>query len=183
MSVDAAIIKEHFETDLSDAALTRLINAEVEEINRRYGSDASVTEQHSLAVPMGVDHEEGQVIGRRRIWTQQKISYVTSIKEGPSLAAADLTVLVANTDYRVIYDGNVIERIDTDFQRWVEIIYAPVSDSYRRDRVVIDLVKLAIQYSGLDSESVGDWSGSTLDYQKERESILSTLNVGRRLYA
>lgn len=183
MSVTPTDFKEHFETDLSDAALARLISDAEAEVTLRYGSDTSVTEQYSLAVPMGVGLADGQVIGRRRIWTQRKISSVTSVKEGPSLAAGDLTALVADTDYRVIYDGHVIERIDTDFQRWVEIIYAPVSDSYRRDRVVIDLVKLAIQYDALSMERVGDWQGSHLDYQKERESILKTLNIGRRSYA
>lgn len=183
MSIDPDTFREHFETDLSDSAIARLINAAEAEITRRFGSDASVTEQHSLAVPMGVGFQEGQAVGRRRIWTQQKISSVTSVKEGPSLAAADLTALVQNTDFRVIYDGHVIERIDTDFQRWVEITYAPVSDSYRRDQVVIDLVKLAIQYNALDAERVGDWAGTHKDYQAERENILSTLNVGRRAYA
>lgn len=183
MTVTPTIFKEHFETDLVDTALQRLIDAEDSEITRRFGSDTSVTEQYLLATPMGLNGQEAQKVSQRRIWTKQQIGTVTSVKEGPTLAAADLTTLVANTDYRVINNGRAIERIDTDFDRRVEIIYAPVTDVKRRDRVTIDLVKLAIQFQGLDREKVGDWEGEHKDYQKERESILRSLKSGIRSYA
>ncbi|MGH7850616.1 MAG: hypothetical protein ACREOP_09990, partial [Thermodesulfobacteriota bacterium] len=73
--------------------------------------------------------------------------------------------------------------IDVDFDRRVEIVYVPVSDVKRRDRVTIDLVKLSIQYQGLNNESVGDYSSNSVEYQKERESILRSLRSGIRSYA
>lgn len=177
MAVTPDILKEHFETDLVDAALQRLIDAEGAEISRRYGSDTSLTEQHTLETP------GGEPAVRKIVFTKQKISSITSVKEGVTLAAGDLTTLVADTDYRIIYNGVAIERIDTDFLQRVEIIYVPLTDVKRRDLVTIDLVKLAIQNQGLKSEKVGDYSASHLDYQQERESVLSTLNSGRRSFA
>ena len=109
MSVTPDIIRAHFETDLADAALQRLIDAEDKEITSRYGSNTSVTEQHTLETP------DGQPAPREHIFTKQRIGTITTVKEGVTLAAADLTTLIADTDYRIIYDGVAIERIDTDF--------------------------------------------------------------------
>ncbi|MGH7850294.1 MAG: hypothetical protein ACREOP_08355 [Thermodesulfobacteriota bacterium] len=183
MSITPEILKQHFETDLVDEAIQRLIDSEDAEITRRFGSNASVTEQHLLAAPMGYNGQEAQKVSQRRIWTKQPIGSVTSVKEGPTLAAADLTTLVVDTDYRVINNGRAIERIDVDFDRRVEIVYVPVSDVKRRDRVTIDLVKLSIQYQGLSSEKVGDYANTSVEYQKEREAILRSLNSGIRSYA
>ncbi len=177
MSVTPDIMRAHFETDLVDAALQRLIDAEADEVTRRFGSNAAVTEQHKLETP------DGQPVLRDYVFTKQRINSITSVKEGVTLAAGDLTTLVADTDYRVLGSGLVIERIDTDFLQRVQIIYVPLTDESRRDRVTIDLVKLGIQYQGLKSEKVGDYSASHLDYQQERESVLSTLNSGRRSFA
>lgn len=188
MTVTITQLKEHVETDLATAAIQRLLNSEDDEITRRFGDDSSVTEEHILEAPEGFESGvvSAQRIGRRRIWTQQQINTVTTVKEGPTLLAADLTTLVedAETDgFRIIHNGFAIERIGTDFDKRVEIVYVPKTDVKRRDRVTIDLVRLAIQYNALDSERVGDWNGSHVDYQKERESILTTLNSGRRTFA
>jgi hypothetical protein len=177
MSVTPDIVKEHFETDLADAALQRIIDAEDKEITSRYGSNTSLTEPYTLETP------DGQPARRRYIWTKQKISSITSVKEGVTFAAGDLTTLVVTTDYRILYDGRLLERVDTNFLQKVEIIYVPATDVKRRDMVTIDLVKLAIQNQGLKSEKVGDYSATFVDYQQEREKVLSTLNSGRRSFA
>lgn len=177
MSVTPDIVRAHFETDLADTALQRLIDAEDKEITSRYGSNATVTEQHTLETP------DGQPSPRNLIFAKQKIGSITSVKEGVTLSDDDLTALVADTDYRIIYNGVAIERVDTDFLQRVEIIYVPLTDEVRRDRVTVDLVKLGVQYQGLKSEKVGDYSASHADYQQERENVLSTLNSGRRSFA
>lgn len=188
MTVLVAEFKEHVETDLATTAIQRLLDAEVEEIIRRFGKDISVTEEHILEAPEGFESGvvTAQKIGRRRIWTGQQINSATTVKEGPTLTPADLTTLTEDADsdgFRIIHNGYAIERIGTDFDKRVEIVYVPKTDVRRRDRVTIDLVHLAIQYNALKSERVGDWNGSHVEYQKERESILSTLNAGRRILA
>lgn len=188
MSMTPAMVKEHIETDLGTDAIQRLIDDADDEIIRRFGADSSVTEQHILEPPHGYGDYVAlpPTIGRRRIWTKQKIASVTSLKEGPTLDSSDLTTLTqdaATNGYRLVAGNAAVERIGTDFARRVQITYVPQTDVKRRNRVTVDLVRLAIQYNALDSERVGDWQGSYTDYQKERESILSTLSNGRRRFA
>lgn len=176
MSVTPDIIREHFETDLSDDALNRIIAAENAEIVARYGDNTALTEQYNFMV-------NGHRTLVNRVWTQQKIGAVTSVKEGPTLKPADLTTLVEGTDYLMINEGRAVERQDRCFDTRVEVVYTPLSDEARRDMVTIDLSKLTIQFNALDEEEVGDWDGTYLEYQNSRESILSTLSAGRRAYA
>lgn len=176
MSVTPDIIREHFETDLSDDALNRIIAAENAEIVTRYGDNSALTEQYNFMV-------NGHRTPVNRVWTKQKIGAITSVKEGPTLKPEDLTTLTEGTDYLVINEDRAIERQDRCFDTRVEVVYTPLSDEARRDMVTIDLCKLTIQFNALDEEEVGDWDGNYLEYQKERESILSTLSAGRRAYA
>ena len=109
---------------------------------------------------------------------------MTTLEEGFTLESADLTALVLDTDFLIVFDGLAVERIDTLFQRRVRITYTPkLDDVKQRDRVVIDLCKLMIQYNGLTTEKIGDWGGTVGDYETQRRKILSTLSIGRRAYA
>lgn len=172
MSVTAATAKLHIETDLADAQVTRLINDAELEVTARFGSDTDRTEDFTIEAP------------RRRIWLGMRASAISGganyVKEGAELD--DLTAIAA-ADVQLTDDGWVVEKDTGDFLRRVKVRYTPVSDTYRRDRVVIDLVRLAIQHSGLSSLRDGDHSEEALDYQAEREKILSTLNHAKRAFA
>jgi hypothetical protein len=63
------------------------------------------------------------------------------------------------------------------------ITYTPEGDSDRRKRVGIDLVRLALQYNALESEDPGGYSSTSVDYQKERQRLLSTLSTRQRMLA
>jgi len=179
MTITPTILKEHVETDLSTAALQRLLDSALEAIVQRFGSNTEKTEEYDLRSPPG-DWE----VRRQRIWTQQRINTVTKIEEGFTLKTTDLETIVEGTDFLIVFDGLAVERIDTDFRRRVRITYAPkLDDEAQRDRVVIDLCNLMIQYNGLNTERVGDWSGTVGDYETQRRKILSTLSIGRRAYA
>lgn len=183
MTVTTDIFRLHFETDLADESIQRLIDDANEEITRRYGDNSSITEQHILETPSGYNGNQASPVTRQRIFLKQKVDSVTSVKEGVTFLSADLTTLTVDVDYQLVYNGWAIERIGTDFLQRVEIVYTPQTDVSRRDRLTIDLVKLAIQYQGLSSERVGDYSANHLSYQNERESLLRSLNNGRRSYA
>lgn len=176
-AITPAILKEHVETDLSDAGLQKLIDDAVAEINNRFGADgAAVTEEYFMG-------EETEQVGRRRLFLKRPIGTLTSVKEGPTLVAADLTTLVENTDFFQMMRGKALEKIGGDWQKWVQVIHTPASDQARRHRVIIDLCKLALQYNALSAEGVGDWRGSHVDYQAEREKLLTGLASGGRIYA
>jgi hypothetical protein len=177
MAVTPTILKEHVETDLSTIALQRLIDAANNDITERYGSFSEVTEEYDMTV----DRWE---IRRDRIWTRQQIKSVTLLEEGFTLKTTDLVALVLDTDFFVVFEGQAVERIDTMFRRRVRITYVPqVANESQRDRVIIDLCKLMLQWNGLQNERIGDWSGQVGDYETQRRKILSTLSIGRRFYA
>jgi len=89
--------------------------------------------------------------------------------------------------YRLRPGGAFLERLSTGYRvGWsglISVTYdaAPASDRY--DRVVVDLVKLALQFSGLDSrrdgdyaeESMGARSGGQEGYQDQRNALISEL--------
>lgn len=177
MGITPTILKEHVETDVGEDALQRLIEAAIGDIEDRYGALAEVTEEYDMTV----DRWE---IRRDRIWTRQRITSVTKLEEGFTLKPTDLEELVLNDDFFIVFEGQAVERIDTHFRRRVRIKYKPqVADSPQRDRVIIDLCKLMLQWNGLQTERVGDWSGTVGDYETHRRKILSTLVIGSRWYA
>ena len=65
-----------------------------------------------------------------------------------------------------------------DWGERVELTYTPVDTDPQRRMAIIRLVQLGLQYSGLQSESVGPYSAQSLDYSKEREAILKQLSTG-----
>lgn len=176
----AAQLREHVETDLPDTALDRIILAEEGEIVRRYGP-------HATAAETLQGGDEFLVLARAA-------ASITAVTE--TIGLTD-TVLAAD-DYRLWPGGRLQRRADGttgSFQpnvmggvidtlnvtpRWgdrVAVTYVPVDETAQRTLVLVQLCKLAIQYSGLKSESVGggDHSETTADYPVEREKLLRSL--------
>ncbi len=173
--ISAAIVKTYVDTDLKEEDLARIFDDAVSEIEKRYGKNDSVTEEYFST-------------GNKRIWLKQPASTITSVKHGPTLKSADLTALTKDADggFMVVHDGRAVEKLGGEFNFRVQIVYAPKADDARRDRVTIDLCKLALRYNGGQaSESIGggDYSQSFVDYQAEREKILLTLSAGVRAFA
>ena len=162
MTVTPDILREHVETDLGDDALTRLIDDAVAAIARRHGDAASVTKTF---LP-GFD---------ATLYCDPPIGSLTSITESDG----DTETVLSADDTRLLYGGRHIERLATGTHpadRWasrVTVAYVPVDDSARRDRVTIDLVRLALQYSALQSEGAGDYRATHLDYQRERDRLIA----------
>ena len=157
-------MREHLETDLTDEALQRILNAEEAEIVSRYGAHATATE-------MLPGDGEWLILER----TPSTITSVTEIADNVS------TVLATN-DYRIWPKGK-LERLNTGTNArtyWapiVTVVYVPEDATAQRRGVLIRLVTLAAKYAGLKSESVGsgDYSMSSADYTAEREALLRSL--------
>ncbi len=175
-------LKGRVETDISDLELQTMIDAEVAEIEARFGVNASIT-----ALEEGRRHF---VNVHRPIDTAQSV-VIVEIDPANTGAAANRTTIAAN-DYRITNGGRTIERlIDGTNGRafWaplVELTYTPKTDADRRDETVIKLVQLSLTYQGLaKQQSVGDFSFSgsvTADaFDKERESLINRLAPRGRL--
>ncbi len=164
-------IAAHIEHDLSNDAIQLLIDDAEEEVIARFGAHAAQTEILEGGGPY--------------LFPRRPISAITTITE--TVEQTD-TVLVAS-DYEVQNNGWMIKRLTTgtNGQRiWapeVEVIYTPVLSWDSRRRVIIDLVKLAIQYKGLRTETIGDRDESFGNYIEERAAILETLRPRQRQFA
>lgn len=155
--------EEHFETDLGDDALDRLLTDAEDTIVRRFGP-------HTTQVEWLDGLEE-------LIFLQRRVSSITEVVE---TIADEETILSADDysleSYRILrreYDGTNGRR------RWgdrVKVTYVPEDETGRRKRVQMDLVKLAIQHEGLKSAGVGNLRLDANDYQKRREEILMALH-------
>lgn len=167
MALTLAEVRQHVNTALDDPAVQRLIDDAYGEIERRYGV---LTEITKLVRGGGT-----RLFPTRPIDEGQTIT----VKE----TVADVVTTLAADDFRVWHGGRMIERLDdgtnprTTWGHPVEITYTPIGDA--RDRVAVDLVKLAIQYEGVKSESIDAYSSSNLDYDAERERLLASLAPSR----
>lgn len=166
-TVAAALRARGVETDLQDAELKSYATGAVEEIAAR-----GLGPQTSLIV--------NAVGNGTLIELDPSASLILEVIEnGVALDEED--------DYRLRPGGQFLERLSSGYRaNWsglVEITMdaGPVSDRY--DRVVTDLVKLALQFSGLDArrdgdyseESMGARSGGQEGYQSQREALISEL--------
>jgi len=168
-------LRENIETDLPDAALTRLLAEAVLDVESRFGDDSAQT-----VVLDG---------GGRYLRLLRPAASVSAIVE----KALDRSVLATldATDYEVRHGGRLIERLEggnnSRGEGWADIVsvtYTPHAEEAIRNGVLIDLVKAAISYEGLiknqvvgDYDSEGDLAPDT--YTRERENILRRLSNHR----
>ena len=160
-------LMEHVETDLSDEALTRLLESADAEIIRAFGPHDG--EQSALVAGRGY-----------RIWLPRPADSISEIVEWGGWETPGDADPVSADKYHLEHGGRTIWRTDTPFMTNVQVTYTPVADNPRRIAVLIDLVKLEVQFSGLASERVGSYqSNSALSDGNtmlvERNRILSRL--------
>lgn len=155
-------MRQNVETGLGDDALQRIIDGAEQEIDQQLGAAVSQ-----------VDDMEGLVYS---IYTTRPVASITTIVE--TVGTTDTTL--ASSDYRLRHNSQ-IDRLNTGANsrnKWgdrVKVTYIPVDDTAKRRLALIKLVELSVKYNGLSSESAGDYSASSLDYEGEREKILNGL--------
>lgn len=164
-----AKIRGHITTDLIDSAIQRFLDDIDAMIDNEYG-----------ALATQVDTFEGDIFATALFLSRKAVTITTVTEEVKSGVGYTETVLSAN-DYKLRYGNGQIERLasgDNPRATWgdvVTIVYAPFDETAQRERVTIDLVRLAIEYNALGSESIGDYKSTSVDYEKERGKILSRL--------
>lgn len=166
--VAAALRGRGIESDLEDAPLVAYAAAARDEIAARLGTQEAIERRH-----------DG---GHRYIFLSPPAGTIDTVEE-------DGVALTADETYRLGRGGTYIERLSDDgyprlFGSWVRVVYDATPSGDRYDRVVIDLVKLALEYSGLDSRRDGDYAeeamgarggGGQMNYQAQRELLISEL--------
>ena len=161
-------LRTHIETDLVDAALTRILNDADDAIVEALGehkSTGTVSEVH--------------IGGDKALFFDRPYSAITSVTEHRGTT----NTVLSEDDYRTWYGNRLLERLSLEATNpqanWgerVTVVYTPVDDDKQRIGATIDLVRLALQYTALKSQRAGDYSSSALDYDQERARIINRLN-------
>lgn len=168
-------VREHVETGLIDGALTRLIENADQEIIDRLGALAS----HTEVIPGD---------GLSSLLLARKASAITSATE----KIDDIDYVLAASDYTLLSDGYTLRRAQgssypaLSWRGIVTIVSAPAGGAAgelaARKKLLVDLVKLDVEYDAKRSDSIGDTSRTSLDHGQERMSLFKQMrNRNRRL--
>lgn len=182
--MNRTIIREHCETDLGDDAIERLIRDAFTAIAQRH----YITFTEELA--------SGDIQGS---WEWAETAFAIVDGSGELIILPQSSRLLATVEAISEWDFDTEAFVALDADDWqafsprqflrkfngtnppdglgwggrVQIEYGV--NMTLAERVVIDLVRLAIQYNALQSERAGDYSSASVGYQREREYILAEL--------
>lgn len=172
--------REHLETDVTDAVLQRLVDDADSAIARRHGPHSPGADDVIVEDVTG---------GDERLFLRRPAATVSSIVEHLSETT---NRTLDPSDYRSEFEGRALLRLPNGTNpaaRWGYrnvVTYAPTSsDNATRRRVIIDLVRLALQHNALAGETAGDYSSRSVDYQAEREKLIREVAAsagGMRVY-
>jgi hypothetical protein len=164
--ITPAQLIEHIETDRSDDALQQIIDAEELDIVQKFGPHAT--------------QDDDLTGGHQDLGLSRPASTITTVVE--TIGTTE-TALSAN-DYELRNGGRILYRLSTGTHArtaWgnrVEVAYVPRTENARRIMVLIDLCRLALKYTGLLSETTGDYqysAGALRSYQENRNDVLNRL--------
>lgn len=165
--VSPADVRVLVQTSVQDTDLQALIDRAEAEVLRYYGTH----------------YVQGQTVtelldsrGMRSLFLRRRITSVTSVTE--KTLDGSLSYTLQSTGYHVWGTQGRVERLPrgTPWEDLVEIVYTPADDNEYRRAVIIDLVRLYLHRTAMQSESVGgEYSYSAPAWEPERASILTRL--------
>lgn len=160
-------VRQRVQTAASDVTIQDIIDAEEAELIRRYGAHGdgaiTVTEAHTPT--------------NGNLFLHRPIAALTSITESASLGASG-TALTSTQYYAWPAQGR-IERLPrgTSWAEAVSVVYAPIDDQAKRRRVIIELVRLALEQTAMQAESVaGEYSYTAGDFEEQRRKLYRSLS-------
>ncbi len=124
-----------------------------------------------------IDREEGWLAGRigalsgsrtETIYPPRIDEHLHLRRFTSSVVIVDAGVAVDADDYRLLYSGSVVERIDTYWGDMVEVTSTP-NDSAAVETAIIDLIRLRVTDTGYVSERIGQYSYQTAQAPGARE--------------
>ena len=171
-----AELKAQIRTSLTDAQIQSVIDREEAEVIKLYGAHyvgISTTVSETLAGAM------------RNLYIRRRLTSVTSITEYQTSDSTDGTLLTAVTDYRIWAAQGRIERMPSNnisgygvgvWGAIVTAVYVPADDNDLRRAAIIDLCRLALERTALQSENVGgEYSYTAPKWGEARAEILQRL--------
>ncbi len=161
-------IREQVQTDLSDAALQKIYDAELKRIEVKVGKNTAVVETKFA-------------LGLVDTFTQRPIGTINSIAERQTPEATQVTL--SSDDYR-LFGPRGLRRLDTGTNGasfWgseVVINYDPIDDIDRRNLALVELVRIAVEERAVAAEKDGDYQATYRDPKRARRETLDSLNTG-----
>lgn len=159
---------------------TGIDDTELQEVIDRV--EAEITEE------IGAPYSDGETItetvegGSRNIYLKRPITSVTTLTEYSQLSDTTGTELTENESFYVWPGQGRIERISTVpggvlWSRRVKVVYVPVDQNKKREKAIIDLVRIDLSRTAMLQESVGgEYSFTAGNWEKERRRIMKRLS-------
>ena len=169
-----AEMQTHVESSLADAALQTIMDAEEAEIVARYGA-------HGAADDTGPSISRRYLGDEKLIFLGQRAASITSIDETVVSSTGETTTTLSADDYQSWDAGRALRRLNSGTNKrdlwgsYMDVVFVGFEDRDRRKLVLINLVKLSVQYEAAKSSRIGDVQVSFPDYEAERNAILRTL--------
>jgi hypothetical protein len=145
-----------------EIALGALVQAEVEAVEQAAGPPTGVSEAFTSCSER-----------RRIIYVARPISAIVSVIEAQMLTS-EPTVL-ASPDYRRVGDYGLARMGYGIWGELVEVTYHPLINVALRSRIVLDLVKLSIDFRTLARSKVGELELVDGPYTQRRTELLDQL--------
>ncbi len=176
--LSVAELKAQVRTSLSDADLQQVINREEADVIRLYGGhyvDASTTVSETL---------HG---GSRNLYLRRGVTTVVGVTEYLTLEDTTGAALTTTEHHPWSAEGRIERLPSTAISqllggggvRWgeaVTVVYVPADDNDLRKAVIIDLCRLALERTAMQSESVaGEYSYTAPKWAEARAEILHRL--------
>jgi hypothetical protein len=161
-------LRGFLETDLADARLQDLMDAAEARINGAVGAVGAQTLVYDALGRNDVPHG-------RELWLPRNADTITSVSEQSSYEG-DVTELV-EADY-TLHEGRRLIRLTTCWAPLVTVVYEPDVDLTMRKGVQLELVKIALKFTGAKSEKYGDVTTDIGDRAAMIESAMLPLKGG-----
>ena len=166
----AAEVKAQVKTSYTDAT----INALVAEIDKQLTEH--VGPRSGVGYKLDMAPELATVLALPR-----PAATITTVVEYTDATSDPTKTTLAANDYELNATADELRRLSSGTNAratwgWhVELTYDAVDDEVRRNQVLIQLCRLEINYRSSTAESVGDFSRSLADYERERTRLLRRL--------
>lgn len=160
-----AELREHLETGLSDAALERLVDSADAYLIRMKGQhdpDATMTYETERSLPF-------------RLWLPRTASDITSVEERQTYLGAGWQTREEGY-YRLADQGQSVLSLGRRFYPLLRVEFTPVPENDIRAEMLIGLVRLELQDTGLDSERDDTYTYKAKNKTMARREIMERLS-------
>jgi hypothetical protein len=169
MSVTVDDVREDTPNDRTDAALQRILDANLEAIDRSAGKADVAT-------------QAGDASGSEWFFLDRLSTSITTVTERRR-HTSDAVTLSAD-DFRKVGDRKFLRLTDgtnpaSFWGKEVVFTYVPEVDADMRDLVTLQLCKMDLAFQAFDREKSGaDWEGEQKDYKSRRRGLFRQIREG-----